>query len=98
MEKLSQIASSTFTGNVRIIRGGHQTHGLCRAGKHVAERIGKALDFVRPEADFVVDHVVMSRASGTLQPAMRYPGFSGNAQGCGSITNLARRNRSRIQR
>lgn len=97
MEQLSQIASSAFAGDVRVIGRGHQAHSLCRAGKHIAKRVGKSLDFVRPEADFIVDDVVMSGASSALQPAMRYLRCQWqNLHGHGSVTNLVRRNRNHI--
>lgn len=75
VEQLSQIASPTFAGDVGVIRRGHQTHSLCRACKHVAERVGQSLDFVSLEANVVVHDVIVGRARGALQPAVRYLRF-----------------------
>lgn len=72
MEKLAQIASTPFAGDVGIVSRGHEAHSLRRARKHVAERVGEPLDLVRFEPNLIVDDIIVSGPSGALQPAVCY--------------------------
>ena len=70
MEKPTQIASSTLTSDLRIIGRGYQAHSPGRACEHVAERVGKFLDFVRLELNLIVDDMVVDWPNGALQPTV----------------------------
>lgn len=57
-------------GEVGVVHGGDQGHGSGAAAVQVAQREGEVLDGVRGEAVLVLEHVVVDRAGGALDPGV----------------------------
>ena len=57
-------------GEVGVVHGGYQGHGAGAAAVQVAQREGEVLDGVRGEAVLVLEHVVVDRAGGALDPGV----------------------------
>lgn len=91
LQKSVQVRAPTFTCKISIVRRSSERDGLGRTGKHVRDRVGKSLESVRIEPDFIEDDVVVCGADCALKTVVRLkeeieicPGCSLVSCQCGS--------------
>ncbi len=69
-EKLVEVASPAFAGEISIVRGGRQADSLRSPSKGVADGVRQVVKVIRIHAHLITDDVVMGWASRSLQAAM----------------------------
>jgi hypothetical protein len=72
LQEFVDVTSPSLARQVCIVRWGDQTYCLGGAREHVTDRIRERLQHICREPDFVMNHIVVGRSSGSLKPAMRY--------------------------
>lgn len=62
-----QVRTSTFTRKISVVGRGGERDGFGRTSKHIRDSVGKALELIRLEPDFVVDDIIMCRTDCALK-------------------------------
>lgn len=65
-----EVASTTFAGEIGVVRGGCKADSLRGPCKGIADRVRQALEVIRIHVQLITDDVVMSWASSSLQSTM----------------------------
>ena len=71
LQQFVDVRAAALARKIRIVRGRDEAHSLGRASKEVARSVGERLQLVRLEANVVVYDVVVRRARGSLESAVR---------------------------
>jgi len=72
LQESVQVASASFACKVGVVRWRDEADGFGSTSKHVADGVGKHLEFVGLEPYFIVDNVVMGRTGRALKATMGY--------------------------
>ena len=71
LQKPMQVRAPTFACKIGIVRRSGERDGLGRTGKHVRDRVGKALEPIRIESEIIEDDVIVCGTDCALKTVVR---------------------------